>query len=83
MVQKVVVKLSLGIFSFSNCCVDELTKQFYKALGKSIALGVFWCDGVVFKTHPFCISCHFLAEIRRAIIFGELLWYAMCCHNPV
>ena len=81
--QKVVVKLSLGIFSFGSCCVDKLTEQFYKALSKSIALGVFWCDGMVVKTHPFSISGHFIAEIGRAIICSELFWYAMCHNNPV
>ena len=57
------MKLSLGIFSFGNCCVDKLTQTFHKALGESIALGAFWCDGVVYKTHPFRILGHFIAEI--------------------
>ena len=60
MLQRVVVKLFLGIFSFGNCCVDELAQKFHEALGKSIVLGVFWCDWVVFNTHFFCILGHFI-----------------------
>ena len=61
--KRVVVKLSHGIFSFGSCCVDELPQKFHEALIESIALGVFWCDGVVFKMHPFHIYDHFIAEI--------------------